>query len=106
MASKCCGLQKPPRPLSNEAAARTGWSTGNRLRKTGGAEAPPSEPPKTGGKNDEAAGPAEKLRLSSQRLHERPISATPFFDVDLRRSIAAGVATDQAGDIARLKKLI
>ena len=42
---------------------------------TGGAEAPPFEPPKTGGKNDEAADSAEKLRLSSQNLHESPISA-------------------------------
>ena len=62
------------------------------LAKTGGAEAPTSELPKTGSKNDEATGSAEKLRLSSQRLHERPISATPFFDVDLRGSIAVGIA--------------
>ena len=67
------------------------------MRKTGGAEAPPSEPPKTGSRNDEAAGSAEKLRLSSQRLYERPISAISFFDVGLRGSIDAGIVVDQAG---------
>ena len=69
---------------------------------TGGAEAPSSELPKTGSKNDEAAGSAEKLRLSSQCLHETPISAISFFDVDLRGSIAAEISVGQAAWIGCL----
>ena len=92
MASKNFSLQKLTHPTPIGGGSSNGLAYREILAKTGGAEAPPSEPPKTGGKNDEAAGSAGKLRLSSQNLHETPISATPFFDVDLRESIAAEIS--------------
>lgn len=90
-------LQKPPHPSPSGGGSSNGLDYRETLDETGGAEAPPFEPPKTGGENDEAADSAKRLRLSSQCLHESPISAISFFDVDLRGSIAAGIAADQTG---------
>jgi len=83
MASRNVGLQKPSHPTP------TGGGSSDRLAyrdipaKTGGAEAPPSELPKTGSKNDEAAGSAGKLRLSSQEGTRDANLGHTFFDVDL-----------------------
>ena len=84
MASKNFSLQKLTHPLPNGGGSSNGLVDREILAKTGGAKAPPSEPPKTGGENDEAAGSAVRLRLSSQNLLGLPNPATPFFDVDLR----------------------
>ena len=75
MASKNFSLQKLTHPSPSGGGSSNGLDYRETLDETGGAEAPPFEPPKTGGRNDEAAGSAEKLRLSSQNLHESPISA-------------------------------
>jgi hypothetical protein len=84
MASKNFSLQKLTHPLLNEGGSSDGLADREILAKTGGAEAPPSEPPKTGGRNDEAAGSAGKLRLSSQNLLGLLNPATSFFGVGLR----------------------
>ena len=89
---------KTDAPETNQGGSSNGLVYREILAKTGGAEAPPSEPPKTGSKNDEAAGSAGKLRLSSQNLHERPISAISFFDVGLRGSIAAEISAGIKSD--------
>ena len=46
MASKKCGLQKLPYPLPNGGGSSDRLEDRALLAKTGGAEAPPSEPPK------------------------------------------------------------
>ena len=81
MASKDVDLQKPTHPTPIGGGSSIGLAYRDILAETGRAEALPSEPPKTGGTNEKAAGPAGKLRLSSQDVSGTPIPITPFFDV-------------------------
>lgn len=69
MASRTFSLQKLTHPLPNGGGSSNGLEDREPPARTGGAEAPPSEPPKTGDENDEAAGSAVKLRLSSQESY-------------------------------------
>jgi hypothetical protein len=76
MASRNVGLQKLTHSTPIEGGSSDRLAYRDIPAKTGGAEAPPSELPKTGSKNDEAADSAGKLRLSSQesltRRQSRP----------------------------------
>jgi len=65
------------------AAARTGWSTGKHLREPAEPRLPHPSRQKLEAEMMKPQILRGKLRLMSQCLHERPISATPFFDVDL-----------------------